>query len=220
MPLPKLEEDQPAIADSPTASTTAPISPSMAAPLPLTPTINPNTSVGSITNSPTNLAAAVILTPQDISSHAQTAYKIAMKEIRFVCPCCSRSKKPKYADLLPLLRSLSKLPLHTVEGEVFRYLTERYLKWEDYVTKLLCENEEIKKILEIWRNDPQIPGNIFHTRLHRVAGEIVMVRVESFREVVGVNKITKLGCQDYLEKPYFGELAIGMTLLEICENQF
>lgn len=59
------------------------------------------------------------------SSQAQTAYKISMRQICYICPCCCRSKRPKYDELLPLLRSLSKLPLRLMESEAFRCLTER-----------------------------------------------------------------------------------------------
>jgi hypothetical protein len=138
----------------------------------------------------------------DVSTHAQTAYKIAMKEICFICPCCTRSKKPIFNELLPLLRSLSKLPFKMVESEAFRCLTERFLRWEDHVSKILLENPEIKDLVSVWKSNPRTPASIYHTRLHKLineddTGEERMVRIETCREVRGTKKVHRA----YEEKP-------------------
>lgn len=67
-----------------------------------------------------------------------------------------------------MLRSLSKLPLRTVESEAFRALSERYLHWEENVAKTLSEDAEVKALLAHWKAHPLLPSPIHHTRAHRV----------------------------------------------------
>lgn len=125
----------------------------------------------------------------DVSSQALTAYKIAMHIIPFLCPCCARSKRPSYDQLLDLLKNLSMLPLKMVESEAFRILMERYLRWEEEAGELLAASLDRGGLVK----DPPV----FHQRLHVVSTlegeeEEVLVTVHSFREVRGMDKVHRV----------------------------
>ncbi|XP_021966599.1 lysine-specific demethylase lid isoform X2 [Folsomia candida] len=156
-----------------------------------------------------NSSAPQVIISQDISTHAQTAYKIAMKQICFICPCCARSKRPKYGELLPLLKSLSKLPLKMMESEAFRCLSERFLGWEEQAVSLLGELVTIRKKLGT------IPAPIYHQRTYKKKSIVeedaemkeekkedeekskeekdprLFINVETFREVRGSTVVHK-----------------------------
>lgn len=54
----------------------------------------------------------------------------ATKEMKFLCPLCLRSRRPRLETILSLLVSLQKLPVRMAEGEALQCLTERAMAWQ------------------------------------------------------------------------------------------
>lgn len=52
------------------------------------------------------------------------------KEVKFLCPLCLRSRRPRLETILSLLVSLQKLPVRLPEGEALQCLTERGMSWQ------------------------------------------------------------------------------------------
>ena len=53
-----------------------------------------------------------------------------MKEGRYLCGYCCRSRRPRLEIILSLLVSLQKLPVRLPEGEALQCLTERAMNWQ------------------------------------------------------------------------------------------
>lgn len=63
----------------------------------------------------------------------KTSYKGKLpmsREIKFLCPCCLRSRRPRLETILALLVSLQKIPIRLPEGEALQCLTERAMNWQ------------------------------------------------------------------------------------------
>ena len=54
----------------------------------------------------------------------------------WLCPCCSRSKKPPLDKVLPLLASLQRIRVRLPEGDALRYLIERTVRWQHRVQQV------------------------------------------------------------------------------------
>lgn len=52
------------------------------------------------------------------------------REIKFLCPCCLRSRRPRLETILALLVSLQKIPIRLPECEALQCLTERAMNWQ------------------------------------------------------------------------------------------
>lgn len=61
-----------------------------------------------------------------------------IKEGRYLCVYCCRSRRPRLETILSLLVSLQKLPVRLPEGEALQCLTERAMNWQVW----LKENQE------------------------------------------------------------------------------
>jgi len=70
----------------------------------------------------------------------------ASKAIRYMCPLCLRSRRPRLDTILSLLMSLQKLPVRVPEGEALQFLTERAMNWQDRAKHAL-EHEEIQRVM-------------------------------------------------------------------------
>ncbi|XP_050452025.1 lysine-specific demethylase 5A isoform X1 [Cataglyphis hispanica] len=68
------------------------------------------------------------------------------RDIKFLCPCCLRSRRPRLETILALLVSLQKIPIRLPEGEALQCLTERAMNWQDRARQALA-TEEISSIL-------------------------------------------------------------------------
>lgn len=53
-----------------------------------------------------------------------------MKDGRYLCGYCCRSRRPRLETILSLLVSLQKLPVRLPEGEALQCLTERAMNWQ------------------------------------------------------------------------------------------
>ncbi|CAB1316997.1 unnamed protein product, partial [Coregonus sp. 'balchen'] len=63
------------------------------------------------------------------------------KEVKFLCPLCQRSRRPRLETILSLLVSLQKLPVRLPEGEALQCLTERAMGWQDRARQALATDE-------------------------------------------------------------------------------
>ncbi|CAG7729972.1 unnamed protein product [Allacma fusca] len=74
-----------------------------------------------------------------ITSLAVVCEKISEGMVKYLCPCCCRSRRPKLETILELLESLQELPVKIFEGEVLTLLADRAMKWLDESRKLLSQ---------------------------------------------------------------------------------
>ena len=72
---------------------------------------------------------------------SQTAVMQATKDMKFLCPLCLRSRRPRLETILSLLVSLQKLPVRLPEGEALQCLTERAMAWQDRSRQALTASE-------------------------------------------------------------------------------
>ncbi|KDR13965.1 hypothetical protein L798_11923, partial [Zootermopsis nevadensis] len=72
---------------------------------------------------------------------AQQLVAAASRELKFLCPCCLRSRRPRLETILSLLVSLQKLPVRIPEGEALQCLTERAMNWQDRARQALATEE-------------------------------------------------------------------------------
>ncbi|XP_052059486.1 lysine-specific demethylase 5A-like isoform X1 [Mytilus californianus] len=72
---------------------------------------------------------------------AQAAAVQAAKDLKFLCPLCLRSRRPRLETILSLLVSLQKLPVRLPEGEALQCLTERSMAWQDRARQALTTSE-------------------------------------------------------------------------------
>uniref|UniRef100_A0A8C4Q4Z0 [histone H3]-trimethyl-L-lysine(4) demethylase n=1 Tax=Eptatretus burgeri TaxID=7764 RepID=A0A8C4Q4Z0_EPTBU len=63
------------------------------------------------------------------------------RDVRFLCPGCQRSRRPRLEAILPLLVSLQKLPVRLEEGEALQCATERAMDWKERARVLLAQPE-------------------------------------------------------------------------------
>ncbi|KAK2585208.1 hypothetical protein KPH14_009914 [Odynerus spinipes] len=68
------------------------------------------------------------------------------REVKFLCPCCLRSRRPRLETILALLVSLQKISIRLPEGEALQCLTERAMNWQDRARQALA-TEEISSAL-------------------------------------------------------------------------
>lgn len=69
------------------------------------------------------------------------AIRMGLKDSRFLCPNCYRTKRPRLETILSLLVSLQRLSVRIPEGEALQCLTERAMTWQDRVKQLLQLSE-------------------------------------------------------------------------------
>ncbi|XP_067209117.1 lysine-specific demethylase 5A isoform X3 [Linepithema humile] len=67
-------------------------------------------------------------------------------DMKFLCPCCLRSRRPRLETILAILVSLQKIQIRLPEGEALQCLTERAMNWQDRARQALA-TEEISSIL-------------------------------------------------------------------------
>jgi len=71
----------------------------------------------------------------------------SLREVKFLCPNCLRSRRPRLETILSLLVSLQKLTVRLPEGEALQCLTERAMAWQDRSRTILA-TPEIKNALK------------------------------------------------------------------------
>lgn len=61
---------------------------------------------------------------------AQQIAAAASREVKFLCPCCLRSRRPRLETILALLVTMHKVPVRLPEGDALKCLTERAMNWQ------------------------------------------------------------------------------------------
>lgn len=72
---------------------------------------------------------------------AQQIAAAASKEVKFLCPCCLRSRRPRLETILSLLVTMHKVPVRLPEGDALKCLTERAMNWQDRARQTLATEE-------------------------------------------------------------------------------
>jgi len=65
----------------------------------------------------------------------------SLRDVKFLCPACLRSRRPRLETILSLLVSLQKLTVRLPEGEALQCLTERAMAWQDKARTVLARQE-------------------------------------------------------------------------------
>ena len=84
------------------------------------------------------------MTPLGSSASAtsvQQQQQPQVRDMKFLCPMCLRSRRPRLETILSLLVSLQKLPVRLPEGEALQCLTERGMSWQDRARQALATEE-------------------------------------------------------------------------------
>ncbi|XP_056158165.1 lysine-specific demethylase 5C isoform X2 [Lampris incognitus] len=68
-------------------------------------------------------------------------------DLRFLCPQCQRSRRPRLETILALLVALQRLPVRLPEGEALQCLTERAITWQGRAKEAL-ETAELQEVLK------------------------------------------------------------------------
>uniref|UniRef100_A0A3T1CWC7 [histone H3]-trimethyl-L-lysine(4) demethylase n=1 Tax=Polyandrocarpa misakiensis TaxID=7723 RepID=A0A3T1CWC7_POLMI len=94
-------------------------------------------------------------------------------ELKFLCPLCHRSRRPRLEIILSLLLQLQKLPVRIKEGEALQCLTERAMGWQDRARDLLKEpkydsiirqlDKKLKENEKLWQEQEKRRRNQFET---------------------------------------------------------
>ena len=96
------------------------------------------------------------------STNLQDQTPQSLRDIKFLCPKCLRSRRPRLETILSLLVALNKLTVRLPEGEALQCLTERAMAWRDRAQKALDENdvsEALKKLSEQNKHDSTAANN-------------------------------------------------------------
>ena len=73
----------------------------------------------------------------------------SLHDIKFLCPNCLRSRRPRIELILSLLMNYEKLSVKLPEGEALTYLTDRALAWQSRAEKALRMDEVFKELNKI-----------------------------------------------------------------------
>ncbi|XP_044742185.1 lysine-specific demethylase lid-like isoform X2 [Chrysoperla carnea] len=73
----------------------------------------------------------------------------SMKDYKFLCPGCMRTRRPRLETILTLLVSLQKLYVRLHEGEALQCLTERAMNWQDRARQMLATKELSSALMQI-----------------------------------------------------------------------
>ena len=82
---------------------------------------------------------------------AKASQTTSLHDIKFLCPSCLRSRRPRIELVLSLLMNYEKISVRLPEGESLTYLTDRALSWQQKAEKLLKVEDvanELKKLSE------------------------------------------------------------------------
>lgn len=84
----------------------------------------------------------------------------AAKELKYLCPLCSRSRRPRLETILSLLVSLQKLPVRLPEGEALQFLTERAMNWQDRSRQFLADEDVVALLTFLSRTSASWPHGV------------------------------------------------------------
>jgi hypothetical protein len=79
-------------------------------------------------------------------------------DVKFLCPLCQRSRRPRLETILTLLMSLQKLTVRLSEGEALQCLTERAIAWQDRARQALADDGIAAVLAHVASRPPRGPG--------------------------------------------------------------
>ena len=71
----------------------------------------------------------------------------AIKDLKYLCPMCKRSRRPRLENVLTLLAGLEEIPLRLVEGEAVQCLFERAMCWRSKAREYFISQEKFKSVI-------------------------------------------------------------------------
>ena len=78
-------------------------------------------------------------------SKSQNSFEM-MRELKYMCPLCLRTRRPRLETILSLLVSLQKLPVRLPEGEALQFLMEKVMQWKEKVKRILKDGK-VQRVL-------------------------------------------------------------------------
>ena len=101
----------------------------------------------------------------------------AAKELKYLCPLCSRSRRPRLETILSLLVSLQKLPVRLPEGEALQFLTERAMNWQDRARNFLTDEDVVSLLAFLSRTSVAWPQGVSAENLSASAALLRLAQV-------------------------------------------
>merc|ERR1719216_291347 len=98
----------------------------------------------------------------------------SLRDIKFLCPACLRSRRPRLETILSLLVSLQKLTVRLPEGEALQCLTERAMAWQDRARTLLAAPELASALLQVATRGEEREGGEGETSESEAEQEVVL----------------------------------------------
>ena len=98
----------------------------------------------------------------------------SLREIKFLCPACLRSRRPRLETILSLLVSLQKLTVRLPEGEALQCLTERAMAWQDRARTLLAAPELASALSQVATRGEEREGGEGETSESEAEQEVVL----------------------------------------------
>ena len=87
------------------------------------------------------LSIFLFIAAECVSATKASAKSSFSPDSKFLCPMCSRSRRPTLETALTLLLALQKLPVRVDCGEALQLLAERAMVWQDSVKRFLATDE-------------------------------------------------------------------------------
>lgn len=101
----------------------------------------------------------------------------AAKELKYLCPLCLRSRRPRLETILSLLVSLQKLPVRLPEGEALQFLTERAMNWQDRARQFLADEDVVSLLTYLSRTSTSWPQGVSAENLSASAALLRLAQV-------------------------------------------
>ena len=115
---------------------------------------------------------------------------------KFLCPMCSRSKRPKLEVILALLVNLQNLPVRIPEGEALQSLAERAMAWQDKARRLLGTDELSMALSRLSALNQQMAEHVAREKTEKI------IRSELQKAASHGGASSNLGLLDYQNQGY------------------
>ncbi len=94
--------------------------------------------------------------PSAASKDKDVRIPSSLREIKFLCPSCLRSRRPRLETILSLLVSLQKVPARLPEGDALQCLTESAMAWQARAKKVLKAAEVAAALEKLSREEDKV----------------------------------------------------------------
>ncbi|XP_063674608.1 lysine-specific demethylase 5B-like isoform X1 [Bolinopsis microptera] len=83
-----------------------------------------------------------------IAKHKDVKNSEIMKDVKYLCPLCSRTKRPSVDQALGLLITLRQAGLALPEGVALSYLIERAMEWQEKVRAIIAKHRALPNAVD------------------------------------------------------------------------